>query len=85
MTACLFLIGLATTISDPNDIVFGLSMAAKIAMSAAYLIFGLTLGVIWLTPGVLNATDSAKIGYLTIPLTAIAFSWFIYYWRLFAC
>ncbi len=87
MTAYLFLIGLATAISGPNEIVFGLSTAVKVTMAATYLIFGLTLGVIWLTPGVLKATDSgriAKIGYLTIPLTAIAFSWFLYYWRLFA-
>jgi len=47
----------------------------------------LTLGIIWLAPGVLKAADTgvmAKTGYLAVTLTAIALSWFLYYWRIFA-
>jgi CubicO group peptidase (beta-lactamase class C family) len=87
LTVYLFFVGLTIGINDANAIIFGLSTAVKVILSVTYLIFALTLGIIWLVPGVLKAADAgviAKTGYLAVTLTAIALSWFLYHWRIFA-
>ena len=87
LTVGLFFLGLSISINDPNAIAFGLSTAVKITLSMTYLIFALTLGVIWFAPGVLKTAETgmiAKTGYLAVTLTAIALSWFLYHWRIYA-
>ncbi len=85
-TVLVFLIALSIHVSSPNDIVFGLSTGVKATLSMSYLIFGLSLLVLIFTPAVIAERGTgklAKTGYLLVTFTAIAFSWFLYYWRLF--
>jgi CubicO group peptidase (beta-lactamase class C family) len=77
----------AMAVSDPNEIVFGIPAMVRVLLLANLAIPVLSLALASQLPGLLrehNLGLTSRVFHLSVLLAGVAYTWFLYTWRLFS-
>ena len=83
-SALVFLIALAITMGEPDDVVFGLTPGLEIALTMPYLIMVLSLISLVLYLPLIREPAISKLssaGYALVTLSGVGFVWLLMYWH----
>jgi len=78
-------VGFAHVLQDPSEVVFGLDALMKVLLVANLTIPMLTLALACQLPAVLRERDlglGSRVSHITVIVAGVAYSWFLYTWRM---